>query len=159
MPRAPDSARSIALVTARAARDLDDDLPPLLAALTERRLRAEVVEWDDAGVDWSGYHTTLLRSTWDYSARLPEFLAWLDRAATVTRVLNPPAVVRWNLDKHYLAELRAAGVAIVPTFFVEPGDDPASAVRKIPAGARRRRRRDQARGGLGFTRCAAPRAS
>jgi glutathione synthase/RimK-type ligase-like ATP-grasp enzyme len=38
-------------------------------------------------------------------------------------------VVRWNLDKHYLAELAAAGVPTIPTAFVEPGD-PA----ELPAG-------------------------
>ena len=35
--------------------------------------------------------------------------------------MNAPAVVRWNTDKHYLAELAAAGVPVVPTAFLEPG--------------------------------------
>ena len=134
MTRAADAARPIALVTARAAHDLDEDLPPLVAALAERQVPAEVVEWDDQSVDWSRFHVALLRSTWDYSARLPEFLSWLDRTAAVTRVLNPPPVVRWNLDKHYLAELRRAGAAIVPTTFVEPGDDAAVVMRQFLQG-------------------------
>ncbi len=134
MAHAAEPARPIALVTARAAHDLDEDLPPLVAALGERQLPAEVVEWDDQGVDWSRYRVALLRSTWDYSARLPEFMAWLDRTAAVTRVLNPPPVVRWNLDKHYLAELRRAGAAIVPTTFVEPGGDAAALMRQFLQG-------------------------
>lgn len=134
MTRAADAARPIALVTARAAHDLDEDLPPLVAALAERQVPAEVVEWDDPRVDWSRFRVALLRSTWDYSARLPEFLSWLDRTAAVTRVLNPPPVVRWNLDKHYLAELRRAGAAIVPTTFVEPGDDAAVVMRQFLQG-------------------------
>ena len=32
--------------------------------------------------------------------------------------------MRWNLDKHYLAELADAGVPVVPTAFAEPGDRP-----------------------------------
>jgi hypothetical protein len=56
---------------------------------------------------------------------LPEFLAWVDRTATLTTVINPPAVIRWNTDKHYLGDLARAGVPVVPTRFVEPGD-PAS---------------------------------
>jgi len=131
MSQAADSRRPIALVTARAARDLDEDLPPLLAALGEQGTGAEVVDWDDERVDWSRFRMALLRSAWDYSARLAQFLAWLERTAQLTRVVNPPAVVRWNLDKHYLAELRRGGAAIVPTSFVEPGDDPAAALRQL----------------------------
>lgn len=131
MRQAADSARPIALVTARAARDLDEDLPPLLAALAEQGTAAEVVHWDDQRVDWSRFRLALLRSTWDYSARLTEFLAWLDQTAPLTRVLNPPPVVRWSLDKHYLAELRRAGAAIVPTTFVEPGDHPTAALQQL----------------------------
>jgi hypothetical protein len=33
-------------------------------------------------------------------------------------------VLRWNSDKRYLAELGAAGVPVVPTTLVEPGDAP-----------------------------------
>jgi O-ureido-D-serine cyclo-ligase len=37
--------------------------------------------------------------------------------------LNPLATVRWNTDKHYLAELSRAGVPVVPSLFVEPDDN------------------------------------
>ena len=131
MRQAADYARPIALVTARAAHQLDEDLPPLLAAFAAQGTAAEAVDWDDERVDWSRFRLALLRSTWDYSARLAEFLDWLDRTAQQTRVLNPPPVVRWSLDKHYLAQLKAAGAAIVPTRFVEPGDDPAAALQDL----------------------------
>ena len=113
----------IALVTADVARSLDDDLPPLQAAL--QALGAEVVTpaWDDAGFDWRTVDLALLRSTWDYTQRLGEFLAWIDRASAQTRLLNPPDVLRWNTDKHYLGELARAGVATVPGVCVEPSDD------------------------------------
>jgi O-ureido-D-serine cyclo-ligase len=115
----------VALVSARAARHLDEDLAPLLAALREAGVDAAVADWDDPGVDWAAYRAALLRSTWDYAERLTEFLAWADRTATLTTLINPPAIVRWNTDKHYLAELQRAGVPIVPTRFLEPGDDAA----------------------------------
>lgn len=118
----------IALVTAAAARDLDDDLPPLRVALDAHGIAFDVVDWDDAAVDWSRYAVALLRSTWDYSQRLPEFLAWAERAAERTRLLNPLDVVRWNTDKHYLAELERAGVPIVPSAFLEPGSDGAAGI-------------------------------
>jgi len=118
---------NIALITAAAARDLDEDLPPLLDALRAApALRATVVNWDDAGVDWSAFDLAILRSAWDYSLRLPEFLDWITRAAASTTLLNPLAVVRWNTDKHYLHDLAQAGVATVPSVFIEPGHDAAA---------------------------------
>lgn len=118
----------IALVSARAARGLDEDLAPLLAALGEAGAEAVVAEWDDPAVDWSGFRVALLRSTWDYAERLPEFLAWAERTSKLTALVNPPAVVRWNTDKHYLRDLARAGVPTVPTRFVEPGEDAARAL-------------------------------
>ena len=118
----------IALVTANAARDLDEDLTPLEAALREAGADVTIAAWDDAGIDWSGFDLVLLRSTWDYTQRLPEFLAWAERTAAQTNLLNPLPVMRWNTDKHYLGDLARSGVAIVPSTFVEPGDDAITAL-------------------------------
>ncbi len=122
------STPRIALVTARAARGLDDDMVPLVDALAQAGAEPEVVDWDDEAVDWSAFDLALLRSPWDYTQRLDEFVAWLDRTAARTRLVNPAAVVRWSADKHYLADLERAGVAIVPSRFVEPGDDAGAAI-------------------------------
>ena len=122
------NAPRIALASVAAAHALDDDLAPLLDALHEAGARAEVADWDDAAVDWSRFDLVVLRSTWDYADRLPEFLAWTRRVAACTRLFNPPDVLGWNTDKHYLADLERAGVAIVPSAFVEPGDDPVGAL-------------------------------
>ncbi len=130
---APASAGSIALVSARAARDVDEDLPPLVAALRSSGAEVRVVDWDDASVDWQAFEIALLRSTWDYSMRLAEFLAWSERVAQLTRLSNSLPVVRWNTDKHYLAELAKAGVPTIPTEFVEPGQDAAEALRGFEA--------------------------
>jgi hypothetical protein len=117
----------VALVSSRAARGLDPDMPPLLAAFAAAGARAEIADWDDPAVDWEGFQVALLRSAWDYTERPEDFLAWVERTAARTLLLNPQAVVRWSLDKHYLQALARAGVPIVPTTFVEPGRD-ASAV-------------------------------
>jgi O-ureido-D-serine cyclo-ligase len=116
--------RHIALVTTAAARELDDDLAPLDSALRDTGAQTQIVDWDDASIDWARFDLALLRSPWDYTQRLPEFLAWAERAAALTRLVNPLPVVRWNTDKHYLRDLESAGVAIVPSTFVEPGEDP-----------------------------------
>lgn len=118
----------IALVSADAALPLDEDMPPLVAALTAAGVEVTTPSWDDATVDWGRPSLALLRSTWDYVDRIDEFVAWCDRCAGQTRLLNPPAVVRWNTDKHYLVHLAQAGVPVVPTRFVEPGSDPAAEI-------------------------------
>lgn len=113
----------VALVTAREARGLDEDLPPLQAALHAAGMQSQIVDWDDSQAEWASFDLALLRSTWDYTDRLREFLVWVDSAAALTTVLNPPAVVRWNTDKHYLVELARAGVPVVPSTFIEPGEN------------------------------------
>ena len=112
----------VALVTARVAAPTDADLPPLLYALEAQGLDAAAACWDDPDVDWGSFTLAVLRSPWDYVPRYEEFLAWLDRVAACTIVLNPPEVVRWSSDKHYLADLAAAGVPVVPTWFCAPGE-------------------------------------
>ncbi|WP_327716924.1 hypothetical protein OG381_16880 [Streptomyces sp. NBC_00490] len=100
----------------------DRDLPVLLDALRAAGAEADAVFWDDAEVDWGGYDLALIRSTWDYSWRVAEFVAWAERCAGATRLANPAEVVRWNTDKRYLGELAAAGVPTVPTRYLAPGD-------------------------------------
>ena len=118
------SAR-IALVTARAARGHDEDMPPLEAALAARGARTDVTDWDDPVVEWQRFDCALLRSAWDYAERRTEFLAWAARVAPLTRLVNPESVVRWNTDKHYLLDLARAGAPVVASRFVEPGEDAA----------------------------------
>ena len=125
--------KALALVTAIAATGHDEDLAPLLQACREAGLSPHVVAWDDATVSWSRFDAALLRSPWDYTERLPEFLAWCEHTARATRLLNPLAVIRWNTDKHYLADLAAAGVPVVPTRFVEADAEPLEALQAFLA--------------------------
>jgi len=122
-------APRIALVTAAAARGLDEDMPPLLRALADRGLDPREAVWDDPAVDWASFDLVLLRSTWDYYARRDELLAWAAGVAATTVLHNPLAVLRWTTDKRYLSELARAGVPIVPTTFLLPGGAAA-----LPAG-------------------------
>lgn len=114
----------VALVTydPRPETSKDADLPVLLEALRAAGAEADAVFWDDAGVDWGGYDLAVIRSTWDYSWRAAEFVAWAERCAKATRLANPAAVVRWNTDKRYLGDLAEAGVPVVPTRYLAPGD-------------------------------------
>jgi len=92
----------------------EHDLEPLLAELARRGVAAEAAIWHDPSVDWSAFDLIVMRCPWDYPARTPEFLAWLD-SLDASRVLNPPELIKWNLDKRYLLDLEARGVSIIPT--------------------------------------------
>ncbi|MCW2752817.1 MAG: hypothetical protein JWQ32_228 [Marmoricola sp.] len=112
------------LVTCSALPDGEPSHEVLDAALVDRGIDARWVCWDDPDVDWS---TALVavRSTWDYDARVQEFLAW---GRTVPRLMNGAAVFAWNTDKAYLVELADAGLAVVPTIAVDRADDLPAAV-------------------------------
>lgn len=116
---------SIALATAFPSYALDEDLAPLTEAFARTRLDASVVAWDDPTVSWARFDAVVLRSTWDYTTRLPDFLAWCERVSAACRLINPLEVVRWNTDKRYLRDLADAGADIIESHFLAPGDDPA----------------------------------
>jgi hypothetical protein len=104
----------IALVSTAACALLDDDLPPLVDALADGGAEAVVADWHDDGFDWSAVDLAVIRSTWDYTWQVDEFLAWADRVGRTTRLANPAPVVRWNTDKRYLLDGPAALGGIAP---------------------------------------------
>lgn len=93
----------------------------LLKPLRDRGLRVKRLAWDDPSQNWSRCGALVFRSTWDYFFRYREFAPWLAKVSGQTRLFNSAELLRWNIDKHYLADLQAAGVPIVETVFVEPG--------------------------------------
>lgn len=100
----------------------DNDLPLALAAMREARLDAEAVEWDDDSIDWGDFDLVVVRSTWDYVPRRPEFLRWARRVEDSTRLANPARCLAKNTDKTYLRVLAQRGIPTIPTFWFEPGD-------------------------------------
>lgn len=83
----------------------------------------EVADWDDPSVDWGRFDAAIIRATWNYHVDPKAFLEWVDRASLLTRIVNPPDVVRWNLDKRYLADVAAAGLPVIPTVFLDSMDE------------------------------------
>jgi len=108
----------IALATCAALPELDPDEQLLLEPLRALGVDAQPAVWDDPRIEWAAFDLVVIRSTWDYVPRRAEFLAWTNR---VPRIVNPAAVVAWNTDKTYLRDLAAAGVPVVPTDWLEPG--------------------------------------
>ena len=96
----------------------DDEL--LQRALERLGLSSVRLDWSHPGVDWSTFRCLVFRTTWDYFDRIREFTAWLKSVQFQTRLCNDASIIWWNLDKHYLADLEARGVPIVPSRFLEP---------------------------------------
>lgn len=78
-----------------------------------------IVVWDDPAVDWEAFDLVVVRTAWDYPDARDAFVAWARR---VPRLANPAEVIAWNTDKRYLGELAGAGLPVVPTTFVAPGE-------------------------------------
>lgn len=113
----------VALATSRQYRAADDDLAPLVRALAEAGINATPEDWDDAGRAWEAYDLVVIRSTWNYLDDVEAFLAWTHTVSAVVPVLNPPAMVEWNVDKTYLRDLEGASLPTVPTLWITPGDE------------------------------------
>ncbi len=77
------------------------------------------VSWDDAKADWATFDAVVIRSTWDYASRRDEFVDWADSVGS--RLHNSPEVIRWNTDKRYMGDLERAGLPVVHTEYVAPG--------------------------------------
>lgn len=90
-------------------------------AMRARGLSVARRSWSDPAMDWRDTRCALFRSTWDYFERFAEFRPWFEAVSGQTRLFNDAATLRWNMDKRYLADLARAGVAGVPTVYVERG--------------------------------------
>jgi hypothetical protein len=112
----------IALATAAGFPDLDEDGAVLFAALGSRGLEGRPVVWTDPRADYSSYDLVVVRCTWDYHQRRDEFLAWAERVAATTALANAAPVLAWNTHKTYLHSLAEAGLPVVETAWLEPGD-------------------------------------
>jgi glutathione synthase/RimK-type ligase-like ATP-grasp enzyme len=97
--------------------DPDDQL--LVHALRRRGVEVDICSWNDQTITWKSYDLAVLRSTWDYTTNRKEFLDWL---ISVPRLANPADVVAANTDKIYLRSIADAGIPVVRTVFVAPGE-------------------------------------
>ncbi len=77
--------------------------------------------WSDPEFDWSNTKAVLFRTTWDYFDRYAEWKAWLEKTSKVTQMINPFSTIQWNMDKHYLGDLKKKGVNIPETLYLERG--------------------------------------
>ena len=109
----------IALATCSIMPDQFTDDQAVIAELEAVGAEVTYEPWD-AHIDWAGFDAVGVRSPWDYSYRRDEFVAWADGAGP--NLHNSAELLRWNSDKSYVADLNEAGLPVVETAFLEPGD-------------------------------------
>ena len=100
----------------------DGDAGPFQAALHASGAETSVLSWDDPGAAWHSFTHVVLSSTWDSVDRPAEYLRWARSVSTVSTLINPVDIIEWNLDKVHQRELAAAGVPVIPTTWVAPGE-------------------------------------
>lgn len=127
------SAERVALITtdARFLGDQERDIGILADRLGDRGLEVSTPIWHDPGVAWEDFDVAIMRSPWDYPGRVEEFMTWLDDVSTRVPVLNPPELIRWDMDKRYLVDLVEAGVPCAPFEICETRDAVVAALGKL----------------------------
>lgn len=94
----------------------------LLEYLQRKGLKIQKEVWDDPQVNWAAYDLAILKAPWDYFDKIEPFNQWLQQLDEAgVRLLNPTDTVRWNSDKHYLQDLSNAGMEVIPSLFLEKG--------------------------------------
>lgn len=97
--------------------------PLLVAPMAAASWQVETVSWRDPSADWNRFDAVVVRTPWDYQDDLAGFTATLDTIdASRARLANDRALMGWNLDKRYLRDLAARGVATVPTHWADTFD-------------------------------------
>src|ERR1041385_548265 len=107
-------ARSLVLATCRELPHLDADEEHLVRELKARGVVPVIAPWDGDIGAFTNADLVVIRSTWDYTQRVDEFVRWAARVETKTRIENKASVVKWNTHKRYLVELSKEGLPVVP---------------------------------------------
>jgi len=95
----------------------------LKSAFESQGLKVDITYWDNPSYEWQQTKSVLFRTVWDYFERFDEFWEWLEQVKTKTRLINSYELIKWNIDKHYLNDLKNIGIQVVPTYFADRGNN------------------------------------
>lgn len=79
--------------------------------------------WANSNFDWKTTKAVFFSTTWDYFDRFEEFSLWFEKVKNETLLINSYQTIKWNLDKHYLLDLKKVGINIPKTIFAEKNED------------------------------------
>ncbi|MGF1923532.1 MAG: ATP-grasp domain-containing protein [Bacteroidia bacterium] len=98
----------------------EDDL--LIDYLQTKGLFVEKAIWNDPSVNWEDYDLAIIKSPWDYFNLISDFYNWLtELEKNQVKVFNPIPTIRWNSDKHYLQDIKDAGLKVAECIFLKQG--------------------------------------
>ena len=95
----------------------------LKSAFEAQGLKVDITYWDNPSYEWQQTKSVLFRTVWDYFERFDVFWEWLEQVKTKTRLINSYELIKWNIDKHYLRDLKNNGIQVVPTYFADRGNN------------------------------------
>lgn len=95
----------------------------LKSAFEAQGLKVDITYWDNPSYEWQQTKSVLFRTVWDYFERFDEFWEWLEQVKTKTRLINSYELIKWNIDKHYLRDLKNNDIQVVPTYFADRGNN------------------------------------
>ncbi len=88
----------------------------LVPYFNQQGWKVDTVSWHKTAENWSRFDYVIVRSTWDYQQHAEAFLHCLKEIdASTATLLNPLALMQWNIEKYYLKDLKREGVPIVET--------------------------------------------
>lgn len=83
----------------------------------------QLYDWKDKSIDWACFDVVIIKSPWDYFNHKTAFKDWLNQLESLkVKVLNPTAVLKKNIDKHYLKEIAEAGFNVPKSYFTSLGE-------------------------------------
>ncbi len=92
----------------------------LQSAMKEINLDLSPAYWEDYGNDWGKFDLVLPLMAWDYPSNTARFLNALSEIEKCgTKVLNPPHILRDNMNKSYLGRLYEKGAKVPPTIEID----------------------------------------
>lgn len=91
----------------------------LKSAFEAQGLKVDITYWDNPSYEWQQTKSVIFRTVWDYFERFNEFWEWLEQVKTKTRLINSYELIKWNIDKHYLRDLKNNDIQVVPTYFAD----------------------------------------
>lgn len=112
--------KKVALVTCKEEPKMSFGEKLLHDELVKGGYFVEDTPWDDETIDWRAFDIVILRAAWNYHTNIKKFKVWLeDLKKKNVNFWNPIDTILWNTDKHYLKELEAKGIPIIPTYIIE----------------------------------------
>ena len=90
----------------------------LIEALNNLGLKTIKKDWNDSNFNWNSTKTAVFRSTWDYFDKFSIFQNWLSQVQNKCVLINSYEQIKWNLDKHYLQDLKNWSLPIPKSVFI-----------------------------------------